>query len=36
MNVKSAIAIIDAYNAAFNLLKEVLAKSISEKISEVR
>ena len=36
MNVKAAIAIIDAYNAAFNLLKEVLAKSISEKISEVR
>ena len=36
MNVKAVIAIIDAHNAAYNLLKEVLSKSISEKINEVR
>ena len=35
-NVKAVIAIINAYNAEYNLLKEVITKSISEKISEVR
>ena len=35
-NVKAVIAIVNAYNAEYNLLKEVITKSISEKISEVR
>ena len=35
-NVKAVIAIINAYNAEYNLLKEVLTKSFSEKIKEVR
>ena len=36
MNVKAVIAIIDEFNAEYNLLKEVMTKSISEKINEVR
>ena len=35
-NVKAVIAIANEYNAQYNLLKEVITKSISEKISEVR
>ena len=36
MNVKAVIAIIDAYNVEYNLLKEVMTKSVYEKIKEVR
>ena len=34
--VKSVKVILDRYNAEFDLLKEVMAKSVSEKINEVR
>ena len=34
--VKSIQVILDRYNAEFDLLKEVMAKSVSEKINEVR
>ena len=34
--VKSVQVILDRYNAEFDLLKEVMAKSVSEKINEVR
>ena len=35
-NVKSVTALIDQYNAEFDLLKELMTKSVAEKIREVR
>ena len=34
--IKTVKALIDKYNAEFDLLKEVMTKSVSEKINEVR
>ena len=35
-NIKSVRVLVDAYNAEYDLLKEVMTKSIAQKIKEVR
>ena len=35
-NIKSVRVLVDAYNAEYDLLKEVMTKSVAQKIQEVR
>ena len=35
-NIKSVRVLVDAYNAEYDLLKEVITKSVAQKIREVR
>ena len=35
-NIKSVRVLVDAYNTEYDLLKEVMTKSLAQKIQEVR